>query len=84
VEAAEGDDYDAFIDVVVDSRRTAADQIRELTGEDPAQQDSLDTLADEIDGAAQTVEDDPDDRTAVEESFDRVLSAYDDFNNQHC
>jgi len=84
VEAAEGDDYDAFVEVVVDSRRTAAGQIRDLEGEDAAQQDSLDTLADEIDGAAQMVEDDPDDQATVDESFDRVGNAYDDFNDQHC
>jgi hypothetical protein len=84
VEEAEGEDYDGFVEVVVDARRTAAGQIRDLEGEDAAQQDALDTLADEIDGAAQMVEDDPDDQATVDESFDRVVGAYDDFNDQHC
>jgi hypothetical protein len=80
----ETDDADAYIDTLIDSRRTAADEVRELEGEDADQQASVEALADEIDGAAQMVEDDRDNYDTVEASFDRVTEAYDAFNNEHC
>ncbi|HEY8474636.1 MAG TPA: hypothetical protein VIL37_18625 [Natronosporangium sp.] len=77
-------DPDVYYDTVIESRRTAADQIRQLEGVDAAQQEGLETLADEIDAAASMVEDDRDNFDTVQASYDRVDEAYDTFTADHC
>ena len=62
-----GEDY-------VETRRAGADRIRALAEDYPAQQEALEAFADELDAAAQLVEDDPSPRTE-QVAFDREEAA---------
>jgi hypothetical protein len=81
---AEGREFDDYLEVVADSYRTAAEQIRALDGADAAQRAALDTFADEVDAAARQLADNPTDETVVETAFLRVTGAYDAFNRASC
>jgi hypothetical protein len=62
----------------VETRRTAADRLRELETPTPSHRALLDDFADELDAAAQMVEDDP---TAELDAFDREAAASSAFIN---
>ncbi|MPZ26242.1 MAG: hypothetical protein GEV12_07250 [Micromonosporaceae bacterium] len=83
---AEAEDFEAYLDSVVEARHTAAGELRRLaedadTGSDRA---ALEVFAGEVDASAQMVEDDPSDQTTFEDSFDRVSDAYQTFTDDNC
>lgn len=78
------DDIDDYLDGVVDARRTAADDLRDLDTDDPQERSSLDTFADELDESAQMADDNRRDVDTIEESFERAVDAYFAFNDEHC
>lgn len=80
----EFDDFEDYSAAVADSRRTAAADLRSLATDDPQQRAALTALADELDATAQVVEDNPTDIGVLDETFDRVSSAYADFNASSC
>ena len=62
------------VDDYAETRRAGADRIRNLVEHYPAYREALDTLADELDAAAQMYEDDPSPRTE-QMAFDREEAA---------
>ncbi|MGH3683052.1 MAG: hypothetical protein ACRDT2_22725, partial [Natronosporangium sp.] len=83
---AEAEDFEAYLDSVVEARRTAADELRNLA-EDPdngPDRAAVEELAGEIDLSAQMVEDEPGNQGTFEDSFDRVSDAYQTFTDDNC
>ena len=60
----------------VETRREAADKIRHLAQQYPEQRAELETLADELDAAAQMVEDDPGAESAAVDREDAAALAF--------